>query len=91
MQFMLDVELQHLREMIRQTAHDPLTYEVEPHLSLLYKKMSAATRHELAASIRIPFSEIRFDALQAIRCVSPTQTASDVEAWQFVARRSLTR
>jgi 2'-5' RNA ligase len=90
-QFALDTGLQNLREMIRQTAHDPLKYELKPHLSLLYKKMSAATRHELAASIRVPFSEISFDALRAICCVSPTQTAADVEAWQFVATRRLTR
>jgi 2'-5' RNA ligase len=90
-QFALDPELQQLRELIRQTAHDPLNYELKPHLSLLYKQMSAATRRELAASITVPFSEIGFDALQAIRCVSPTQSPAEVKAWRIVATRRLAR
>lgn len=89
--FALNPELQQLNEMIRQSAHDSLKYEVKPHLSLLYKNMSAATRRELAASITLPFSESSFDSLQAIRCVSPTQSAADVGAWQFVAARRLAR
>jgi putative hydrolase of the HAD superfamily len=88
-QFELNSELRQLNEMIRQSAHDSSQYEVKPHLSLLYKKMSAATRCDLAASITVPFSEISFDALQAIRCGSPTQNAADVEAWQFVSTRRL--
>jgi 2'-5' RNA ligase len=88
-QFALDPELRQLSEMIRKTTHDPLKYELKPHLSLLYKSMSAATRRGLAASITVPFSEVGFGALQAIRCVSPTQTAADVEAWQFLGARRL--
>jgi 2'-5' RNA ligase len=90
-QFALDRELRRLNEIIRQTVHDPLKYELKPHLSLLYKNMSAATRRELAASITVPFSEVSFGALQAIRCISPTQRAADVEAWQFVAARRVAR
>jgi hypothetical protein len=90
-QFALTPELRRLNEMIRRTAHDPLTYEIKPHLSLLYKNMSAITRRELAASITVPFSEIIFGTLQAIRCVSPTLSDADVEAWQFVAARRLAR
>jgi len=37
----------------------------------------------------VPFSEILFDSLQAIRCVSPTQTGADVEAWELMASRIL--
>lgn len=84
-------ELPQLDEMIRQSAHDSSQYEIKPHLSLLYKRMSAINRCDLAALITVPFSEISFDALQAIRCVSPTQSAADVEAWQFVATRRLAR
>ncbi len=90
-QFALTPELRQLNEMIRESAHDSLHYDLKPHLSLLYKKTSAATRRELAASIRVPFSEVSFDALEAIRCVSPTQSAADVEAWQLVAAREPAR
>ena len=90
-QFALNPELRQLNEMIRQSAHDSLQYEVKPHLSLLYKRMPAATRRDLAASITVPFSEVSFDALEAIRCVSPTQSTADVEAWQLVTAGRLTR
>jgi 2'-5' RNA ligase len=90
-EFALNSELRQLNEMIRQSVHDSSQYEVKPHLSLLYKKMSAATRLDLAASITLPFSEISFDGLQAIRCISPTQSAAHVETWRLVAARRLTR
>jgi 2'-5' RNA ligase len=90
-QFELSSELRQLHDVIRQTACDPLKYEIKPHLSLLYKNMSVATRRELAASITIPFSEIGFDALQAIRCVSPTRSPAQVEMWRLVAARGFTR
>lgn len=90
-QFALTPELQQLNEILRRSTHDPLKYEVKPHLSLLYKNMLVGTRRELAASITLPLSEIRFHALQAIRCVSPTQSAADVAAWQFLAATRLHR
>jgi 2'-5' RNA ligase len=90
-QFELTSELRQLNDLLRRTVYDPLKYEIKPHLSLLYKDMSAAARHQLAASITIPFSEVSFDALQAIRCVSPTQSPTQVQAWQLVAARGLTR
>ena len=71
-QFAVNLELRQLNEMIRQSVGDSLKYELKPHLSLLYNKMPAATRRELAASITVPCSEIGFDALNAVRCVSPT-------------------
>jgi hypothetical protein len=58
-------------------------------LSLLYKKLAAATRRELPASIDVPFSEVTFDAIKAVRCVSPTIAHADVEAWRVVAAASL--
>ena len=88
-QFGMTAELRKINGIIRSTANDLSQYELKPHLSLLYKNLSAATRSELAASITLPFSEIAFDSLQAIRCVSPTQTGADVEAWELLASRIL--
>jgi 2'-5' RNA ligase len=87
-QFALNPELRQLNELIRQSADDSLKYEVKPHLSLLYKKMEAAARRQLAASIIVPFPEITFDRIKAVRCVSPTQTRADVEAWRLTAATS---
>jgi 2'-5' RNA ligase len=83
-EFALNADLRRLNEIIRRAAQDSSQYGLRPHLSLLYKKMPASARCELAASIKVPRPEITFDALQAIRCVSPTQNRADVEAWRVV-------
>jgi 2'-5' RNA ligase len=88
-QFALNTELRQLNEIIRNAAQDSSHYELKPHLSLLYKKMSAASRRELAGSIKVPFAEVTFDALKAVRCISPTRSRSDVEAWCVVATTEL--
>jgi 2'-5' RNA ligase len=84
-QFALNTPLRQLNEIIRNAAQDSSHYELKPHLSLLYKKMPAVARRELADSIRAPFSEVTFDALKAVRCTSPTRTHADVEAWRVMA------
>ena len=88
-QFALSADLRQLNEIIRNTAHDLSRFRLKPHLSLLYKKMDIAVRRELAASIVVPFSQITFDRIKAVRCVSPTQSRADVEAWSFVAAEEL--
>jgi 2'-5' RNA ligase len=84
-QFESNAELRQMNELIRQSADDSLKYEVKPHLSLLYKKMEAAARRQLASSIIVPFAEITFDRIKTVRCVSPTESRADVEAWRLVA------
>ena len=88
-QFALNTEMQQLNEIIRSAAQDSSHYELKPHLSLLYKKIPAVVRRQLAGSIKVPFSEVVFDLLKAVRCVSPTQSATDVEAWRLVATKQL--
>ena len=84
-QFELSAALRQLNEVIRNAAQDSSQYQLNPHLSLLYNKMEAAARRKLATSIIVPFSEISFDRIKAVRCVSPTQGRADVEAWRAVA------
>ena len=88
-QFAMSVELRKINDIIRKAANDSSQYELKPHLSLLYKDLGAATRRELAASIKVSLSEVTFDAIKAVRCVSPTQSGADVEAWRVVAAVSL--
>jgi 2'-5' RNA ligase len=90
-QFALSAELRQVNEIIRDAAQDSSQYELKPHVSLLYNKMEAAARRELAASIVVPFSEITFDRIKAVRCVSPTQSRADVEAWRVIAAEELSR
>ena len=88
-QFVMSAELRKMNDIIREVANDSSQYELKPHLSLLYKNLTAATRRELAASINVPFSEATFDAIKAVRCVSPTESGADVQTWHVVAAASL--
>jgi len=88
-QFTPNAKLQQLNAIIRDAAEDPSHYELNPHLSLLYKNIATEIRSELADSIKVPFSEVMFDVLNAVGCVSPTQDRADVEAWHVLARKQL--
>ena len=90
-QFAMSAELRKINNVICEAANNSAQYELKPHLSLLYKKMEAAARRELADSIDVPFSEVTFDAIKAVRCVSPTQSRADVETWHVVWAQALSR
>lgn len=90
-QFALTAELRQLNEIIRDAGQDSPQYDLKPHLSLLYNKMEAAVRRELAASIVVPFSQITFDRIKAVRCVLPTQSRADVESWRVIGAEELPR
>jgi 2'-5' RNA ligase len=88
-QFAMTAELGKINRTIRHAASDSSRYELKPHLSLLYKNLPAANRSEVAASITLPFSEMTFGAIKAVRCVSPTESRADVEAWRVVGETVL--
>ena len=88
-QFAMGGKLQQLNEMIRDAAQDSSDYLLKPHLSLLYKTMSIPERRQLVHSIKLPFLEVTFDSIKAVRCISPTRNRADVEAWRVVAAKSL--
>ena len=87
--FAMSVELRKINDIIRKVANDSSNYELKPHLSLLYKNLAVATRRELAASINVLLSEVAFDAIKAVRCVSPTESGADVKTWHVIATASL--
>jgi len=88
-QFAMSVELRRINDFIRDAANDSMSYELKPHLSLLYKNLAAASRCQLAASISVQLSEVTFDTIKAVRCVSPTQSRADVESWQTLVTNKL--
>jgi hypothetical protein len=63
----------------------------DPHVSLLYKKIPVAVKRELASTIRLPFKEVVFDSIKAVRCHLPVRDRADVEAWRVLATKSLGR
>ena len=86
-QFAMSRQLQRLNHSIRNAACDSSDYQLNPHLSLVYKKMSTQERGLLMRSIEVPFPEVAFDSLKAVQCVSPTQSRADVEAWRVVGEK----
>ncbi len=63
----------------------------DPHVSLLYKKIPVAVKRGLASTIRLPFKEVVFDSIKAVRCHLPVRDRADVEAWRVLATKSLGR
>jgi hypothetical protein len=61
----------------------------DPHLSLCYKRLSAATKTKLAQLIRVPLRDVLFDTIYAVRGSVPTRTAADVAAWEIIAQRKM--
>jgi 2'-5' RNA ligase len=88
-EFGLNSKLRQLNQVIRNAAQNRSDYDLKPHLSLLYKRMSVQKRRSLASSIEVPFSQVVFDSLKAVGCVSPTQSCADVEAWRVVTEKVL--
>lgn len=63
----------------------------QPHMSLLYKELPATSKKQLASAIKLPFREVVFDSIKAVRCAASTKTSADVELWRVVAKKSLRR
>jgi hypothetical protein len=74
---------------LRRAAKIPASVPGDPHLSLLYKNVSARAKEDLISAVRLPFSEVAFDSMSAVRCAVPVRDRADVEGWQTVATRSL--
>src|SRR5437016_11796530 len=88
-EFGLNSKLRQLNQVICSAAQIPSDYDLKPHLSLLYKRMSVQERRSLSRSIEMPSSQVLFDSLKAVRCISPTQSRADVEAWRVVSEKVL--
>jgi 2'-5' RNA ligase len=88
-QFAMNRQLQQITQSIRAGVQDSSDYQLNPHLSLLYKRISIKERCLLTRSIEVPFPEVTFDSLKAVRCVSPTRNRADVEAWRVMSEKPL--
>jgi hypothetical protein len=89
-QFESDKRLTHLNTKLRRVSPRGGEYQLNPHLSLIYRKMDGERKRKIAKSIRLPFTEVVFDCAKAV--VSPAEITSreDVEQWRVIAECSLT-
>jgi 2'-5' RNA ligase len=90
-QFAPDPELARLSEDLRRASVTQHDYELNPHVSLIYKAMDEETKRRLASSIALPFSEVTFDNVKAIISPAEIKSRADVEAWRVVAEQDLGR
>jgi hypothetical protein len=84
-QFETSGPLQQLGERIWKASGVQDRYVIDPHLSLLYAKLRSETKQRLADKIRLPFPEVCFTSICAMRCARPTTTALEVEQWKLIA------
>jgi len=74
---------------LRRAAKSRGKFVRDPHVSLLYKKIPVAVKKELASTIRLPFKEVVFDSIKAVRCHLPVRDRANVEGWRIIAAKSL--
>jgi 2'-5' RNA ligase len=88
-QFEPDAKLSRLSEDLGYASVSRNDYELNPHLSLLYKHLDEETKVALAQSIRLPFRGVCFDSVKAVISPEKIESRADVEAWRVVATRQL--
>jgi 2'-5' RNA ligase len=79
-----DAEVAQLSEDLRRASVSPSDYQLNPHVSLLYKKMDEETQRRLVASIVLPFNEVSFSSVKAVVSPAEIQSREDVEAWRVI-------
>ncbi len=82
--------LQQLSETLRERVTGG-GYDLNPHVSLIYKGLPSTIKAAVAGSINIPFQQILFDRIKVISGPNQTQTSADVEAWRTLAETRLTQ
>lgn len=88
-QFEPNPTLSHLCRALQQASASPDEYHLNPHLSLIYQKLSLSAKIDLAASIRLPFADVLFDSAKAIISPARVESRDDVEAWRVAAAQTL--
>jgi hypothetical protein len=91
LQFEADTRLAQLSEKLRRASGSGDDYQLNPHLSLIYKKMEGDEKRKIAQSIQLPFVDVLFDSAKAVISPAEIQSRADVEAWRVVAEHSLAR
>jgi 2'-5' RNA ligase len=88
-QFEPDGRLTELSAKFRRASACQNDYQLNPHLSLIYKTMASEMKAELAHSIRLPFDEVRFASAKAVISPAEISAPEHVEAWRVLAAGEL--
>jgi 2'-5' RNA ligase len=89
-QFEPNQSLTELSQDLRHASALKPEYELNPHLSLIYKTLPRQTKAEIARSLHLPFTEVEFNSAKAVISPANIQCRKDVEDWEVVATQELT-
>ena len=89
LRFAPNAELAPFSKDLNRASGSESDYELNPHLSLLYKTMDAETKRQLAGSITLPFADATFDTVKAVLSPARLESREDVESWRVVAEEKL--
>lgn len=78
-----------LQQLVRALQPAADLAKFDPHVSLLYADLPESEKEELAASLTLPFHEVRFDKVTLMRCPDVAETRAAVESWKEVERQGL--
>jgi 2'-5' RNA ligase len=83
-QFAESSELCRMFSVIRAASSKASAYRLNPHLSLLYKKVPPADRAALCRTLAVPGGVYRFDALRVVAINVPFTDPDQIGQWQTV-------
>jgi 2'-5' RNA ligase len=88
-QFAASADLSGMFGDVKKGTAQPSDYVLNPHLSLLYKRMDAAEQARLCRTVEIPKGSYRFDMLRAVEYESPLDEAAKIERITTVCEMKL--
>ncbi len=82
-QFQPNQILSNISESLRYGSKKQSNFELNPHLSLIYKNLSQEIKQDLTKSIILP-TEVSFNEVSAIATLEKVQNREDVESWKVI-------
>ena len=87
-QFRESAPLRRMFEAARASS-PPSTYVLNPHLSLLYSKLTAVKRQELCETLAVPMGDYSFDRIRMVETELPIEDDGPVRRWRVVGDEPL--
>jgi 2'-5' RNA ligase len=88
-QFRDSAALRSMFETVATHCSRPSSYVLNPHLSLLYKKLSSVTLKTLSQTLSVPMGDYAFDRLRMIKTEVPIEDEGPVKRWRVVCDEPL--
>ena len=88
-QFQSNSAVQRLSEKLRAASVSQREYELNPHLSLIYKTMAADEKRQIKDALDLSFTEVEFDTVKAVISPAKIETRAAIESWRVVATAEL--